>query len=116
MPGHIFFNPRSDILYFGPKEGYMAADAQFHTCMTMCDPSQLASVRRVAISDALFWVGNSYNSMTAASLTVEVIRQLYLRMPALEQLIFVPREQDHAARPLLTEERMFLQIKIAMRT
>ncbi|KAG6001131.1 hypothetical protein E4U54_001174 [Claviceps lovelessii] len=116
LPGHIYFSPASDILYFGPQQGYMAADAQFHTCMSMCDPSQLASVRRIAISDALFWVEESYNSMTAASLTVEVLRQLSLRMPALEQIIFVPREQDEALRPILTEERMFQQIQMAMRT
>ncbi|KAG5948475.1 hypothetical protein E4U53_006276 [Claviceps sorghi] len=116
LPGHIYFNPASDILYFGPQEGYMAADAQFHTCMSMCDPSQLGSVRRIAISDALFWIEESYNSMTAASLTVEVIRQLSLRMPALEQMIFVPREQDEASIPILTEERMFQQIQMAMRT
>ncbi|KAG5979278.1 hypothetical protein E4U55_005344 [Claviceps digitariae] len=116
LPGHIYFSPASDILYFGPQEGYMAADAQFHTCMSMCDPLQLASVRRIAISDALFWVEESYNSMTAASLTVEVIRQLSLRMPALEQIIFVPREQDEAWIPILTGERMFQQIQMAMRT
>lgn len=116
MPGQMFFNPASDILYFGPQDGYMAADAQFHTCMSMCDPSQLASVRRIAISDALFWVEGSYNSMTAASLTVEVLRQLSLRMPALEQVIFVPREQDEATKPILTEERMARQIQMAMRT
>ncbi|KAG6082192.1 hypothetical protein E4U16_006458 [Claviceps sp. LM84 group G4] len=105
-PGHIYFNPASDILYFGPQDGYMAADAQFHTCLSMCDPSELASVRRIAISDALFWVGESYNSMTAASLTVEVLRQLSVRMPALQQIIFVPREQDEVSMPVLTEERI----------
>ncbi|KAG6057832.1 hypothetical protein E4U17_000860 [Claviceps sp. LM77 group G4] len=115
-PGHIYFNPASDILYFGPQDGYMAADAQFHTCLSMCDPSELASVRRIAISDALFWVGESYNSMTAASLTVEVLRQLSVRMPALQQIIFVPREQDEVSMPVLTEERMFQQIMMAIRT
>ncbi|KAG6208094.1 hypothetical protein E4U50_003475 [Claviceps purpurea] len=116
LPGHIYFNPASDILYFGPQDGYMAADAQFHTCLSMCDPSELASVRRIAISDALFWVGESYNSMTAASLTFEVFRQLSVRMPALQQIIFVPREQDEASMPVLTEERMFQQIMMAIRT
>ncbi|KAG6212822.1 hypothetical protein E4U35_000043 [Claviceps purpurea] len=116
LPGHIYFNPASDILYFGPQDGYMAADAQFHTCLSMCDPSELASVRRIAISDALFWVGESYNSMTAASLTFEVFRQLSVRMPALQQIIFVPREQDEVSMPVLTEERMFQQIMMAIRT
>lgn len=94
----------------------MAADAQFHTCMSMCDPAQLAPVRRVAISDSLFWVDGTYSSMAAASLTIEVIKQLASRMPALEQVIFVPREQDEATEPLLTEERMTRQIQMAIRT
>ncbi|KAK8915484.1 hypothetical protein VCV18_010181 [Metarhizium anisopliae] len=115
-PGHIIFNPESDILYFGPREGYMAADAQFHTCMSMCDPSQLALVRRIAISDALFWVDEMYSSMAAASLTTNVIKQLASRMPALEQIIFVPREQDEAIQPAFTEERMARQIQMAMHT
>lgn len=115
-PGHIIFNPDSDILFFGPREGYMAAESQFHTCMSMCDPAQLALVRRVAISDSLFWVDGTYNSMTAASLTVEVIKQLATRMPALEHIIFVPREQDEGLESILTEERMTRQIQMAMRT
>jgi hypothetical protein len=116
VPGHIIFNPDSDVLFFGPREGYMAADAQFHTFMSMCDPSQLALVRRVAISDSLFWVDGTYNSMTAASLTSEVIKQLVSRMPALEHVMFVPREKDEATEPLLTEERMTRQVQMAMHT
>ena len=116
MPGHVFFNPESDILYFGPREGYMAADAQFHTCMTMCDRAHLAAVRRIAISDALFWVEGAYNSLAAASLTVHVIKQLALRMPFLEQVLFVPREQDEVAEPILTERRMKCQVRMAMQT
>lgn len=115
-PGHIIFNPDSDILYFGPREGYMAADAQFHTCMSMCDPGQLALVRRIAINDSVFWVDGKYSSMAAASLTIEVIKQLASRMPALEQVIFVPREQDEVTESLLTEERMVRQIQMAIRT
>ncbi|OAA44843.1 hypothetical protein NOR_03597 [Metarhizium rileyi] len=115
-PGHIIFNPDSDILYFGPREGYMAADAQFHTCMSMCDPAQLALVRRVAISDALFWIHDKYSSMAAASLTINVIRQLASRMPALDQIIFVPRQKDERTEPTLTEERMRRQIQMAMLT
>ncbi|KAK9443866.1 uncharacterized protein VB005_02391 [Metarhizium brunneum] len=115
-PGHIIFNPDSDILYFGPREGYMAADAQFHTCMSMCDPAHLALVRRIAISDALFWVADTYNSMAAASLSTNAIKQLASRMPALDQIIFVPREQDEVTEPILTEERMTRQIQMAMHT
>ncbi|KAK2590239.1 hypothetical protein QQS21_012085 [Conoideocrella luteorostrata] len=116
MPGQIIFSPESDILYFGPREGYMAAESQFHTCMSMCDPAQLALVRRIAISDALFWSQGTYNSMTAASLTVEIVKKIALRMPALEQIIFVPREEDEMTEPILTEERITHQIQMAMPT
>ncbi|ODA81564.1 hypothetical protein RJ55_00064 [Drechmeria coniospora] len=112
-PGHVIFNPDSDILFFGPRDGYMAADSQFHTCMSMCDQAELASVRRVAISDALFWVDDVYRSMTAASLTVEVIKQLALRMPRLEHVIFVPREDGEAADLAVAVKRMALQIETA---
>lgn len=116
QPGQVMFNPNSDILYFGPREGYMAAESQFHTCMSLCDPRELALVRRIAISDALFWIDDTYRSMTAASLTVEVVKQLAMHLPALEQAIFVPREQDEAADILATEERMTRQVQMAMRT
>ncbi|POR37148.1 Uncharacterized protein TPAR_02670 [Tolypocladium paradoxum] len=115
-PGQVIFNPESDILFFGPREGYMAADSQFHTCMSMCDQAELASVRRIAISDALFWIDDTYRSMTAASLTVEVIKQLALRMLSLEQIIFVPREEDEAGDLAMVQERMARQIQMALAT
>lgn len=94
----------------------MAADSQFHTCMSMCDQAELARVRRIAISDALFWIDDTYRSMTAASLTMEVIKQLALRMPSLEQIIFVPREEDEAGDLAMVQERMARQIQMAMAT
>ncbi|GJN66694.1 hypothetical protein PLICBS_000713 [Purpureocillium lilacinum] len=115
-PGQVIFNPDRDILFFGPRDGYMAADSQFHTCMSMCDQGELACVRRVAISDALFWIDETYRSMTAASLTVEVIKQLALRMPNLEQVYFVPREEDEGSDLAMVEERMACQVQMAVAT
>ena len=114
--GHIMFNPDSDIVYFGPRKGYMAAEAQLHTCMAMCDPAELACVRRVAISDALFWIDDTYRSLTASTLTVQVLKQLALRLPALEELMFIPRERDAAVDPRGTEDRMTRQVQTAMQT
>lgn len=113
-PGQIFFRPESDILFFGPRDGYMLAESQFHSCMALCDQDELATVRRIAISDALFWVGDAYMSTTAASLTVRVIQQLALRMHGLEEIIFVPREQDLRVDPDAVYERMAGQIMAAM--
>lgn len=122
-PGQVFFNPTRDVMYFGPRDGYMAADSQFNTCMSMCDPDQLATVRRIAINDALFWVDTTYRSMTASSLTVELLRRLQSRMPGLEEIIFVPRDEESLdsmwsdyLEPTMVYVRMAHQIQTAVAT
>lgn len=55
-PGRVFFDPERDVLYFGPRDGFMASEAQLRTVLTLCDPAELAAVRRAAVNDALFWV------------------------------------------------------------
>ncbi|KAJ4153403.1 hypothetical protein LMH87_009891 [Akanthomyces muscarius] len=117
-PGHIYFNPSRDVLYFGPRKGYMNTEAQFRTCMTMCNSSELAAVRRVAVSDAIFWIDDTYRSMTAASITMDVLRIIDQRLPNLEELAFVPREEDEACRYDLDEtlQRMHDQIDTAVNT
>ncbi|KAF4971689.1 hypothetical protein FSARC_1567 [Fusarium sarcochroum] len=120
-PGQVFFDPDHDILYFGPRDGYMAADSQFQTCMSMCDPEELAIVRRLAINDALFWVDTTYRSMTAASLTVELLRRIQARMPGLEEIIFVPRAEESPdsvcyVEPTMVYVRMARQIQTALAT
>ncbi|EWZ94917.1 hypothetical protein BFJ70_g10229 [Fusarium oxysporum] len=120
-PGQVFLDPDRDILYFGPRDGYMAADSQFQTCMSMCDPEELALVRRLAINDALFWVDTTYRSMTAASLTVELLRRIQSRMSGLEELIFVPRAEETPEslsyiEPTMVYVRMAQQIEVAIQT
>ena len=109
--GQVVFDPAFDVLYFGPRDGYMVAESQFHTCMSMCDPRELAAVRRVAVDDSLSWIGDMYSSMTAASLTVAVIRELAARMPSLRELVFVASAA--AADPAAARERMSRQIQAA---
>lgn len=96
QPGHVYFDPARDVLYFGPRKGYMATDAQFRTVMAMCEPAELTAVRRIAVSDSLFWIDDTYRSMTAASLTMDVLRIIDQCLPNLEELVFVPREGDEA--------------------
>ncbi|KAM3550095.1 hypothetical protein MY1884_008420 [Beauveria asiatica] len=117
-PGHIYFDPTRDVLYFGPRAGYMATDAQFRTCMAMCDEAELAAVRRIALSDALFWRGNTYHSMTATSLSIDMLRIIHQRLPNLELMVFVPREQDEANPDELdhTLQRMHEQVLTAINT
>ncbi|RFU75655.1 hypothetical protein TARUN_6590 [Trichoderma arundinaceum] len=115
-PGQVLFNPEVDIMYFGPREGFMAADSQFHTCMMMCDQAELASVRRLAINDALFWIGDTYNSMTAGSFTLEVLRQIAMRMTGLKELIFVPREEEIEIDEAMVQGRMTEQIQTAIQS
>lgn len=94
----------------------MAANSQFRTCMTLCDQQELASVRRLAINDALFWIGNMYNSMTAARFTLEVLREVATRMTGLEELIFVPWEEENGHHEDTVQERMARQIQTAMQS
>ncbi|KAF4510421.1 hypothetical protein G6O67_002309 [Ophiocordyceps sinensis] len=115
-PGHVIFGPESDVIWFAPREGCMAADSQFHTCMSMCDQAQLARVRRIAVSDALFWIDDTSRSMTAATLTIEVVKQLATRMSSLERIIFVTRDEDEAADLPVAVERMARQIQMALAT
>jgi hypothetical protein len=87
----------------------------------MCDPEELAVVRRLAINDALFWVDESYRSMTAASLTVELLRRIKARMPGLEELIFIPRAEEspesaNYVEPTMVYVRMARQIQTAINT
>jgi hypothetical protein len=117
-PGQLLFNPEVDIMYFGPhkSKSYMAAMAQFLTSMGMCNPDELASVRRLAISDALFWSSNKYNSMTAASLTLKVLEEVATRMTDLEELIFVPWEEEEGVHEDVVQGRMTRQIQTAMQS
>lgn len=57
--GQTFFDPDQDYLYFGPRDGFMASEANLRTVLSLCDPNELAQVRRVAINEALFWVYDS---------------------------------------------------------
>ncbi|KAL7947372.1 hypothetical protein V8C42DRAFT_284865 [Trichoderma barbatum] len=115
-PGQVFFNFNVDIMYFGPREGYMAANSQFRTCMSMCDAAELASVRRLAINDALFWDEGTYNSLKAASFTLELLKHIATRMTGLEELIFVPWEDEVVVAESLVHERMTKQIQTAMQS
>lgn len=94
----------------------MNTEAQFRTCMSMCNSSELAAVRRVAVSDAIFWIDDTYRSMTAASITMDVLRIIDRRLPNLEELVFVPREEDEARRydPDDTLQRMHDQVDTAV--
>ena len=88
-PGRIFFNPESDILYFGRCEGYGASAAQFCTVMALCAPEDLARVKRLAINEAVFKVGCKY----VHSLAADVLEHVRARVPKLEELVFVPARE-----------------------
>jgi hypothetical protein len=50
----IFFNPRSDILYFGFRDGYMGSFKHFVNAVTLVERAELGRVRRLAVSEGLF--------------------------------------------------------------
>lgn len=115
----MFFDPDRDVLYFGPRDGFMASEAQLRTVLTLCDPEELLAVRRVAVNDALFWVyggaggigggrggGGGLGSAgeggpiavthttIASSLLVDVLQLARARLPGLRELVFVPRDEN----------------------
>ncbi|KUI64074.1 hypothetical protein VM1G_10856 [Cytospora mali] len=99
QPGQVFFAPDQDVLYFGPRDGFMASEANLRTILSMCDPVELAQVKRVAINDALFWS----------------------RLPGLQELIFIPRDENPLysgdsclVEPAMGQGRMARQIREAM--
>ncbi|KAI3401224.1 hypothetical protein diail_11930 [Diaporthe ilicicola] len=59
QPGQTFFDLEQDYMYFGPRDGFMASEANLRTVLSLCDPTELAQVRRVAINEAIFWVYDS---------------------------------------------------------
>lgn len=154
----------------------MASEANLRTVLSLCDPAELAQVKRVAINDALFWVYENawhhrprhqppqhqnqqqqhfaeggqrpwqqYSStglatyspflpapplaaaaMThtaiAASLLIDVLRLIHSRLPGLQELIFIPRDENPLysgdsclAEPSIVQGRMARQIREAMR-
>lgn len=85
--------------------------------------AELATVRLIAVNDALFWIDNSYRSVTAASLTVEVLRRIQTRMPRLQEIILVPRDEESMdgpgtayLEPTMVHVRMAGQIQTAITT
>lgn len=177
QPGRIFFDPDQDVLYFGPRDGFMASEAQLRTVLTLCDPEELRRIRKVAINDALFWLyessrrrrrapysyadaptspscsNNEYTSTTtrndyyhgerqqqqqqywpggfggggfahmaiATSLLADTLQLLRTRLPGLQELIFVPRDENPLysgdcclVEPAMVQGRMIRQIREAM--
>ena len=92
-PGQVVFNPDRDILFFGPRDGFMASIAQLFTVTSLCSPLDLSCIRRLALSDALFWTYTTYNSTHAVSLTTDALRCIFTRLPGLEEIIFVPHSK-----------------------
>ncbi|KAH7125068.1 hypothetical protein B0J13DRAFT_647296 [Dactylonectria estremocensis] len=103
--GQIFFDARQDILYFGARDGYMASYAQFLTVMSLCNQDELDRVRYLAFNDSLFGNDEIYQCTCPSSLMVEAITQISSRMPHLETLIFVPREEN----PIYNKEATLLE-------
>lgn len=98
QPGHVYFDPARDILYFGPCDGYMAAEAQLRTLLVLADPDELALVQRVALSEGVLDPSLSTSTLASASastnLAVDVLHQLRTRLPNLREFIVVPHDEN----------------------
>lgn len=115
------------MLYFGPRDGFMASEAQLRTVLTLCDPAELARVQKVAINDAVFWGGGDGRRRgaslaatatagcadttlkVAGSLLVDVLRLLRARLPGMRELVFVPRDEN----PLYSGDACLLEPAMA---
>ncbi|CAK7272553.1 hypothetical protein SEPCBS119000_005184 [Sporothrix epigloea] len=99
-PGHIFFDPARDILYFGPRDGFMVAEAQLRTILALADPDELARVQRVAVSTAVFGDGFSPSMPSTlpanTNLVVDILHLLRTRFSCLQEFIVVPHSTDPA--------------------
>ena len=79
----------------------------------MVHPDDLAAVRRLAITESMFWPHTEYISSIAARLTVEIIDIIRTRFPYLEELFFVPRDENHAGKgPLTLAEPKVLNLRL----
>ena len=105
QPGRIYFDPDDDFLHFGPRDGYMAADAQLRTMLMLADQVELALVSRVALNESVFGdalIATSLPSSSAVdrvaiNLAVDVLHELRMRLPRLRELIIVPRDDQNLA-------------------
>lgn len=134
-PGRVFFDRDRDVLYFGPRDGFMASEAQLRTVLTLCDPAELSGVRRVAVNDALFWAYGSSggpgglgagamvmtHATIASSLLVDVLQLVRARLPGLEELVFVPRDENPLysgasclVEPAIIQSRLARQVRDAV--
>lgn len=134
QPGRVFFDHGQDILYFGPRDGFMASDAQLRTFLSLCDPGELAQVTRVALNDALFWVYGAtgsrgpgvsatcaVRSAVASSLLFDVLGLLRAKMPGLRAVVFVPRDENPLysqdcclVEPSMIQSRLTRQVREAV--
>lgn len=129
----VFFSPEIDILYFGPRPGYMAANSQLQSFLLTIDQAHLANIQRIAIDDAVFrtetsdsltqptsrptsnTLGNPhYSSVQAVSNTVEVLHKILARMPALKEVLFIPQGGYYAPGTSLDDVRETLKDQIQM--
>lgn len=123
--GQIYFDNEEDILYFGPRDGFMASEGNLRSVLSLVSPAELQVVRRVAINEALFWVDSShadYHSGLAASLTFDIVKMVRRRLPGLRDLVFVPRDENPVysdtarfVEPPIVQTRISRQVATAVR-
>lgn len=101
-PGHVFFDPTRDVLFFGPRPGFMVAEAQLRTILSLADPGDLARVQRVALSAAVLGDGflsslplpSLSSSPSNTKLAVDILHLLRAKLPQLRELIIVPHDTN----------------------
>ncbi|RYP45524.1 hypothetical protein DL768_008159 [Monosporascus sp. mg162] len=92
-PGRIFFDPTSDILYFGARDGDAASESQLCNFMALVPFEEMVCLRYIAINEMLIPGGRTVvdgASVGAAEYTVEdVMYHINLLFPFLKQLFII---------------------------
>ncbi|KAI1125212.1 hypothetical protein F5Y10DRAFT_13401 [Nemania abortiva] len=107
-PGTIYFNPLSDALYFGTRDGFSASAANLSAFMAMISPSDRAVVRHIAVNEALISSGRRRDraSVTPApqQLTERLICEVRARFRNLRRLTFVCSDRN----PIYSSDSVFV--------
>ncbi|TAQ83570.1 hypothetical protein B7494_g8105 [Chlorociboria aeruginascens] len=88
-PEKIFFDPSVDILYFGEREEGLESFKQFSNTVAMVSAGELSKVRRLAVSEHLFWGIDGLDGSTSVSQTKEFWESVRRKFDGLEEILFV---------------------------
>lgn len=92
----IFFNTAIDVLYFGPKGGYLDSFKQFADASSMVSKSELVKVKRLAVHEDLFSQSNEHVSSTRIKEFWEYVSRKFRNV---EEVVIVTKAERSRSDP-----------------